>query len=127
MDLLRRSTCVVAMLLTAMPAAGGDIERSTGATVYVPVYSQVYHGPKVRAFQIAATASVVGAIVGEISSGVGGGLGRRSFVEAQRDTTGPERRYVAVIGSAILGSFVFLIITAIERVVLTQQGREAVT
>jgi NitT/TauT family transport system permease protein len=79
------------------------------------------------AFKIAATASVVGAIVGEISAGVGGGLGRRILLEAQRYTTGPERLYVAVIGSAILGIFVFLVVTAVERVVLGQQRREAVT
>ena len=56
------------------------------------------------AFKIAATASVVGAIVGEISAGVKGGLGRRVLLEAQRYTTGPERLYVAVLGAAVLGS-----------------------
>jgi NitT/TauT family transport system permease protein len=75
------------------------------------------------AFKIAATASIVGAIVGEISAGVGGGLGRRILLEAQRYTTGPERLYVAVIGAALLGILVFLVITAAERLVLRQQGR----
>ncbi len=79
------------------------------------------------ALKIAATASIVGAIVGEISAGVGGGLGRRIFLEAQRYTTGPERLYASVIGSAILGIFVFLVITGVERLVLGHQGREAVT
>jgi NitT/TauT family transport system permease protein len=78
------------------------------------------------AFKIAATASVVGAIVGEISAAVGGGLGRRVFLEAQRYTTGPERLYAAVIASAMLGIFVFLVIAAAERFVLGRQGREAV-
>ena len=78
-------------------------------------------------FKIAATASVVGAIVGEISAGVQGGLGRRILLELQRYTTGPERLYAAVIASAILGIFVYLIVIAFERVVLSQQGREAVT
>ncbi len=79
------------------------------------------------ALKIAATASIVGAIVGEISAGVGGGLGRRILLEAQRYTTGPERLYAAVIGSAILGIFVFLIVSATERLVLSRQGREALT
>jgi len=79
------------------------------------------------AFKIAATASIVGAIVGEISAGVGGGLGRRIFLEAQRYTTGPERLYAAVIASAVLGIFVFLAITAAERMILGRQGREAIT
>lgn len=77
------------------------------------------------AAKIAATASVVGAIVGEISAGVGGGLGRRVLLEAQRYTSGPERLYAAVIGSALLGIFVFLAITAVERFTLHRQGREA--
>jgi NitT/TauT family transport system permease protein len=52
------------------------------------------------AFRIAATSSVVGAIVGEISAGVEGGLGRRILLEMQRYTTGPERLYGAVVGAA---------------------------
>ncbi len=79
------------------------------------------------ALKIAATASIVGAIVGEISAGVGGGLGRRILLEAQRYTTGPERLYASVIGSALLGIAVFLLITGAERAVLARQGREAVT
>lgn len=79
------------------------------------------------AFKIAATASIVGAIVGEISAGVGGGLGRRILQEALRYTTGPERLYAAVIASALLGIFVFLLVTAAERAVLGRQAREAVS
>ncbi len=79
------------------------------------------------AFKIAATASVVGAIVGEISAGVEGGLGRRILLEAQRYTTGPERLYASVLGAAVLGIVVFLIVTAVERLVLGHQRREAVT
>ncbi len=79
------------------------------------------------ALKIAATASIVGAIVGEISAGVGGGLGRRIFLEAQRYTTGPERLYAAVIGSAVLGIAVFLAIAGLERMVFGRQGRQAVT
>lgn len=67
------------------------------------------------AFRIAATASVVGAIVGEISAGVDGGLGRRILLEAQRYTTGPERLYGAVLGAAALGIFVFGLIGLAER------------
>lgn len=78
-------------------------------------------------FKIAATASVVGAIVGEISAGVRGGLGRRILLEAQRYTTGPERLYSAVLSAAALGICVYLLVAALERVVLTRQGRKAVT
>ena len=79
------------------------------------------------AFKIAATASVVGAIVGEISAGVKGGLGRRVLLEAQRYTTGPERLYIAVLGAAALGIFVFAVISSIEYALVGRKGRETVT
>ena len=79
------------------------------------------------AFKIAATASVVGAIVGEISAGVKGGLGRRVLLEAQRYTTGPERLYIAVLGAAVLGIFVFAVISSIEYALVGRKGRETVT
>ncbi len=78
------------------------------------------------AFKIAATTSVVGAIVGEISAGVNGGLGRRVLLEAQRYTTGPERLYVAVLGAAVLGIFVFSVISSVEYALVGRKGREAV-
>ncbi len=70
------------------------------------------------ALRLAATASVVGAIVGEISAGVRGGLGRLILDFAGRYTTGPERLYASVAGAALLGLLAVGIIGAIERVVL---------
>ncbi|NNF53730.1 MAG: ABC transporter permease subunit [Acidimicrobiales bacterium] len=78
------------------------------------------------AFKIAASGSVVGAIVGEISAGVTGGLGRRLLNEAFNYTTGPQRLYASVIGAALLGITVFLVVTATERVVLAKQNRESI-
>lgn len=77
------------------------------------------------ALKIAATASIVGAIVGEISAGVSGGLGRRLLSEALNYTTGPERLYVSVLGAALLGIAVFLLVSGTERLVLSRQNREA--
>jgi NitT/TauT family transport system permease protein len=77
------------------------------------------------AFRIAATASVVGAIVGEISAGVDGGLGRRILLEAQRYTTSPERLYGAVLGAAALGVTVFVLVAGAERLALGRWGAAA--
>lgn len=77
------------------------------------------------AFKIAATASVVGAIVGEISAGVSGGIGRRLLNEAFNYTTGPDRLYASVIGASVLGIVVYLAVAGSERVVLRHQNREA--
>lgn len=78
------------------------------------------------ALKVAATASVVGAIVGEMSAGVSGGLGRRLLNESFNYTTGPARLYASVIGAAVLGIAVFLLVAGTERVVLTRQNREAI-
>ncbi len=77
------------------------------------------------ALRLAATASIVGAIVGEISAGVRGGLGRLILDFASRYTTGPERLYAAVVGAAALGLLVVGLIAAAERAVLAGRGQEA--
>ncbi|MYL08102.1 MAG: ABC transporter permease subunit [Acidimicrobiia bacterium] len=79
------------------------------------------------ALKIAATASIVGAIVGEISAGVEGGLGRRILREAFNYTTGPDRLFASVLGAAVLGIFVFLVVTAVERLVVGNQTQESTT
>lgn len=70
------------------------------------------------ALRISATASVVGAIVGEISAGVRGGLGRLILDFASRYTTGPERLYAAVLGAALLGLLAVGLVALTERAVL---------
>lgn len=49
----------VSFTVTATPAAAAPEYRlSKGQTVYVPVYSNVFSGPRKRPFQLAATLSV---------------------------------------------------------------------
>lgn len=73
------------------------------------------------ALKLAATLSIVGAIVGEISAGVRGGLGRVILDFASRYSTGPPRLYAAVLAAAALGLVVFSAVTVAERVVLRGQ------
>jgi NitT/TauT family transport system permease protein len=80
------------------------------------------------AVKLAATLSIVGSIVGEISAGVRGGLGRVILDFASRYSTGPARLYAAVLGAAALGLVVFGAVSAVERLVLRGQvdpGRAA--
>lgn len=74
------------------------------------------------ALRIAATASVVGAIVGEISAGVRGGLGRLILDFAGKYITGPERLYVAIIGACITGLVAVGVVAAAERLLLARRG-----
>ena len=66
------------------------------------------------AFKLAATLSVVGAIVGEISIGTKTGLGRAILDFAQRYAVWPERLYASVIAAAALGLFVFGLVNGAE-------------
>ncbi|MGE4292544.1 MAG: DUF3124 domain-containing protein [Desulfovibrio sp.] len=50
---------IISIVLLALFAGAADAqELSTGQTVYVPVYSHVYHGSKARPFQLAVTLSI---------------------------------------------------------------------
>ena len=47
------------LCVAALPAAAGEHEaKSTGQTVYVPVYSHIYHGNKVAPLLLAVTLSI---------------------------------------------------------------------
>ncbi len=72
------------------------------------------------ALKIAATLSVVGAIVGEISIGTKTGLGRAILEYAQRYAVSPERLYASVVGAAVLGLAVFGLVALAERLVVTR-------
>ena len=57
----------------------------------------------VPALRLAAAAAVVGTVVGEISIGLGGGIGRLIISYSQGATGDPSRVYAAVLGAAALG------------------------
>ena len=76
------------------------------------------------ALKIAATASIVGAIIGEGPGGIPDGLGRAIINFNQYYITGPEKLWGAVLVSALLGLVFFAIIRVLEIIVL--RGRSAV-
>jgi NitT/TauT family transport system permease protein len=70
------------------------------------------------ALKIATTASIVGAIVGEGPGGIPDGLGRAIINFNQYYITAPERLWAAIIASGVLGIVFFLIVGAVELLVL---------
>tara|TARA_B100000586_G_scaffold225267_1_gene172856 strand:- start:467 stop:1333 length:867 start_codon:yes stop_codon:yes gene_type:complete len=74
------------------------------------------------ALKIAATLSVVGSIVGEISIGTKTGLGRAILEYAQRYAVSPERLYASVIGAAVLGLLVFGLVSLVEWIAVRRTG-----
>lgn len=57
----------------------------------------------VPALKLAASASVVGVVVAEISTGLKGGVGRLIISYSQEATSDPAKVYTAVFGAALLG------------------------
>lgn len=70
------------------------------------------------AFKIAATASVVGAIVGELPAGIRDGLGGALLNFNQYYTIAPERLWAALLYAAGLGVLAFGAVVVAERIVL---------
>jgi NitT/TauT family transport system permease protein len=75
------------------------------------------------AFKIAATASVVGAIIGELPSGIRDGLGGAILNFNQYYVSGPPKLWAAIIVAAIVGIGFFALVRIAE--VLFLRGRAA--
>jgi NitT/TauT family transport system permease protein len=73
------------------------------------------------AFKISATASIVGAIVGELPSGFREGLGGTILRAMQYYTLSPADLWAAVIVAAALGLLAFLAVVVAERLTLRNQ------
>lgn len=67
------------------------------------------------ALKLAAAAAVVGAVVGEISTGTRGGVGRLLLEYSRSATSDPAKVYTAMLGVVVLGVIVTALIAAGER------------
>jgi NitT/TauT family transport system permease protein len=74
------------------------------------------------ALKIAATASIVGAIVGEGPGGIPDGLGRAIINFNNQYITGPEKLWATIIACAVLGIAFFSLIRVAELVALRGRG-----
>ncbi|MFI9404924.1 ABC transporter permease [Nocardia sp. NPDC052316] len=66
------------------------------------------------ALRLAAAASVIGAVVAEISTGTAGGIGRQIIVFSQQATGDASRLYAAVLAAALLGVVVTAVVGMAE-------------
>lgn len=73
------------------------------------------------AFKVSATASIVGAIVGELPSGFREGLGGSILLGMQYYTLSPADLWATVIVAAGLGMLAFLAVVIVERLTLRNQ------
>nr|WP_296780024.1 ABC transporter permease subunit [Rhodococcus sp. (in: high G+C Gram-positive bacteria)] len=77
----------------------------------------------IPALRLAAAASVIGAVVAEISTGTTGGIGRQIIVFSQQATGNSARLYAAVLGAAILGIIVTGLVGLLEYALGRYAGR----
>ena len=73
------------------------------------------------ALKVSATASVVGAIIGELPSGIADGLGRVILNFNQYYATGPEKLWASILFSSLTGMVFFLVISLLERLFVQRQ------
>lgn len=77
------------------------------------------------ALKLSATASVVGAIIGELPSGIADGLGRIILNFNQYYATGPEKLWAGILFASLTGMTFFLLITLIEKLVVHHRPADA--
>lgn len=70
------------------------------------------------AFKVGATGSIVGAIVGELPSGITQGLARQILTAMQYYTLAPGKLWAAVVVASVFGIAAFVLVTLVERQVL---------
>ena len=68
----------------------------------------------VPALKLAATASVIGVVVAEISTGLRGGVGRLIIEYARQASSDPAKMYTALLGAAVLGLAMVGVVAAFE-------------
>ena len=101
----------------AAPPASVELMRSYAASWWSTFHRLRFpHAvPRmVPALKLAATGSVIGVVVAEISTGLRGGIGRLIVDYAQQSTGDPTKLFTAIFGAAALGLVMAGIVSAFE-------------
>jgi NitT/TauT family transport system permease protein len=134
------SVCVLAAFLAFFPIAIGTLRGLKSAPAASVELMDSYAASWTRtlfklrfpaavphmvpAFKLAATLSVVGAIVSEISIGRSGGVGRAVIAYLQTGSSDPTKIYAAVFGAAALGMALYGLITLADVIAMRNRPKE---
>jgi NitT/TauT family transport system permease protein len=80
----------------------------------------------IPALKLGATASVIGVVVAELSTGLAGGVGRLIIEYARQATGDPPKVFTAVIGAALLGLVMVGLVAIVDLMLMRNRPREAV-
>ncbi|HWL41893.1 MAG TPA: ABC transporter permease subunit [Ilumatobacter sp.] len=115
--------------LKAAPAASLELMDSYAASWTRTLFKLRFPAAiphMIPAFKLAATLSVVGAIVSEISIGsASGGIGRAVIQYLQTGSGDPTKIYAAVFGAALLGMTLYGVVVLADTVVNRHRPKEA--
>ena len=116
--------------LAAAPAASVELMQSYAASwskTLVKLKFPTAIPYMVPAFRLGASASVIGVVVAEISTGLKGGIGRL-IIEYAREATGdPAKVYTAIFGAAALGLTMAGVVAAADVFVMRNRPKESIT
>ncbi|HEX6330420.1 MAG TPA: ABC transporter permease subunit [Actinomycetota bacterium] len=115
--------------LTSVPAASLELMESYAASWRQTLLKLRFPAAVpylVPALRLAATASVIGVVVAEISTGLAGGIGRLIIEYARAATSDPAKVYTAVFGAAALGLVMTGMVVGLDAVLMRHRPREAV-
>ncbi len=134
------SVCVLAAFLAFFPVAVGTLRglKSAPAAALELMDSYAASWTKtlfklrfpaavphiVPSLKLAATLSVVGVVVAEISTGIRGGIGRAVLSYQQASTGDPTKVYAAVLGAAALGLLLFGLVVLIDVLLMRNRPQE---
>lgn len=114
--------------LTSTPAAALALMDSYAASWRQTLFKLRFPAAfpfMIPALKLAATASVIGVIVAELSTGLAGGVGRLIIEYARQATGDPSKVFSAVIVTALLGLVMVGLVSLADFTLMRNRPREA--
>ena len=112
---LESASVISLELMRSFAATGAETMRKLRFPSAVPFL--------VPALRLAATASVIGVVVAEISTGLRGGVGRLIIEYARQASGDPAKVYTAVLGAAVLGLAMAGLVAAFDGLIMRGRPR----
>ena len=113
--------------LTSTPPASLELMDSYGASWRQTLFKLRFPAAfpfMIPALKLAATASVIGVIVAELSTGLAGGVGRLIIEYARQATGDPSKVFAAVIVTALLGLVMVGLVSLADVTLMRNRPRE---
>lgn len=114
--------------LRSAPAAALELMDSFAAPWRVTLWKLRFPAAvphMVPAMKIGAAGAVIGVIVGEISVGLRGGVGRPIIEFAKQNSNDPSKVYAAILAAAVVGLVMAMLVGAFDAFLMRRRPKEA--